>query len=68
VVNLDPHAPREATIWLDLPALGMDPGSQFVVSDELSGESYQWGQANYVRLDPAFMPAHVFTVTPSPAM
>jgi len=68
VVNLDPHAPREATIWLDLPALGMDPGSQFVVSDELSGESYLWGQANYVRLDPAWMPAHVFTVTPSPAM
>jgi starch synthase (maltosyl-transferring) len=55
-------------VWLDLPALGMDPGSQFVVSDELSGESYLWGQANYVRLDPAWMPAHIFTVTPSPAM
>jgi starch synthase (maltosyl-transferring) len=68
VVNLDPHAPREAMVWLDLPALGMDPGSQFVVSDELSGESYLWGQANYVRLDPAWMPAHIFTVTPSPAM
>src|SRR6266699_1683595 len=61
VVNLDPHAPREATIWLDLPALGIDPGSRFVVSDELSGESYLWGQANYVRLDPAWMPAHIFT-------
>ena len=68
VVNLDPHAPHEATIWLDLPALGIDPGSRFVVSDELSGESYLWGQANYVRLDPAWMPAHIFTVTPSPAM
>ncbi len=68
VANLDPHAPREATVWLDLPALGMDPGSRFVVSDELSGESYLWGQANYVRLDPAWMPAHIFTVTSSPAM
>jgi starch synthase (maltosyl-transferring) len=68
VVNLDPHAPREATVWLDMPALGMDEGSQFVVSDELSGESYQWGQANYVRLDPALTPAHIFAVTPSPAM
>src|SRR5215831_16438534 len=67
VVNLNPHAPREATVWLDLPALGMDERSRFVVSDELSGQSYQWGQANYVRLDPALTPAHIFTVTPSPA-
>jgi starch synthase (maltosyl-transferring) len=64
VVNLDPHAAREATVWLDLPALGMNQRSQFVVSDELSGESYLWGQANYVRLDPAITPAHIFTVTP----
>ena len=67
VVNLDPHEPREATVWLDLPALGMDARSQFVVTDELSGQSFQWGQANYVRLDPATAPAHIFTVTPSQA-
>ncbi len=66
VVNLDPHQPREATVWLDMPALGMDDRSQLVVTDELSGESYRWGQANYVRLDPATAPAHIFTVTPSP--
>ena len=66
VVNLDPHAPREATVWLDMPALGMDYGSQFVVTDELSGNSYLWGRANYVRLDPAVTPAHIFTVTPYP--
>jgi len=68
VVNLDPHAPREATVWLDMPALGMDYGSQFVVTDELSGNSYLWGRANYVRLDPAVTPAHIFTVTPYPPM
>ena len=34
------------------------------MTDELSGESYQWGPANYVRLDPATRPAHIFTVTP----
>jgi len=33
-----------------------------VVTDELSGHSYRWGQANYVRLDPATIPAHIFTV------
>jgi starch synthase (maltosyl-transferring) len=63
VVNLDPHQPREATVWLDMPALGMDEGQRFVVNDELSGASYEWGRANYVRLDPATTPAHIFTVT-----
>jgi starch synthase (maltosyl-transferring) len=66
VVNTDPHQPREATVWLDMPALGVDDRSQFVVTDELTGESYRWGQANYVRLDPATAPAHIFTVTPGP--
>jgi len=63
VVNLDPYQPREATVWLDMTALGVDDRSQFVVTDELTGESYRWGQANYVRLDPATTPAHIFTVT-----
>jgi starch synthase (maltosyl-transferring) len=63
VVNLDPHQTREATVWLDLPALGVD--REFTVTDELTGESFWWGNANYVRLDPAARPAHIFTVTPS---
>ena len=62
MVNIDPHQPREATVWLDLPELGVRAGEAFVVTDELSGESYRWGQANYVRLDPALAPAHIFTV------
>jgi starch synthase (maltosyl-transferring) len=61
VVNLDPYQTREATVWLDLPALGVD--REFTVTDELTGESYRWGHANYVRLDPATRPAHVFSVT-----
>jgi starch synthase (maltosyl-transferring) len=63
VVNLDPHQAREATVWLDLPALGIDTNAGFTVTDELSGDTYRWGQANYVRLDPAVRPAHIFTVT-----
>jgi starch synthase (maltosyl-transferring) len=62
VVNLNPYRAREATVWLDLPALGVD--REFIVTDELTGESYLWGQANYVRLDPATRPAHIFSVTP----
>jgi starch synthase (maltosyl-transferring) len=63
VVNINPYYPQEATVWLDVPALGFNPGTEFVVTDQLSGESYRWGQANYVRLDPARAPAHIFTVT-----
>jgi len=63
VVNLDPHQTREATVWLDLPALGVD--REFTVTDELTGESFWWGNANYVRLDPVARPAHIFTVTPA---
>jgi starch synthase (maltosyl-transferring) len=63
VVNLDPHQAREATVWLDMPELGMDWHEGLTVKDELSGEIYSWGQANYVRLDPAVRPAHIFTVT-----
>jgi starch synthase (maltosyl-transferring) len=64
VVNLDPWNWHEGTTDLDLEALGVDPGRPFVVHDELTGERYRWeGRHNYVRLDPAHQPAHVFSVS-----
>jgi starch synthase (maltosyl-transferring) len=62
VVNLDPNNAREATVWLDSGALGLDAGAGFRVTDELTGQSFDWGQGNYVRLDPAVAPAHILTV------
>ena len=62
VVNLDPHATRETTVHLDLPALGMDWNESFLVHDELIGESWSWSEHNYVRLDPGHEPAHILTV------
>jgi starch synthase (maltosyl-transferring) len=62
VVNLDPNNAREATVWLDSGALGLDAGAGFRVIDELTGQRFQWGQGNYVRLDPAVAPAHILTV------
>jgi starch synthase (maltosyl-transferring) len=62
VINLDPHATREATLTLDLAALGMAAGDRFVVSDAFTGASYVWGESNYVRLDPFVEPAHLLTV------
>lgn len=63
IVNLDPHAAREATVQLDMPALGADWDERLTVSDAVTGSSYDWGVANYVRLDPFSEPAHVLTVT-----
>jgi len=62
VVNVDPHAARETTVHLDMPALGMDWQDTFMVHDELTEQSWRWGEHNYVRLDPFNQPAHVFTV------
>jgi starch synthase (maltosyl-transferring) len=62
VVNLDPHAASEATVSLDMPALGFDWHETFSAHDELTGATYPWSQHNYVRLDPATEPAHILTV------
>jgi starch synthase (maltosyl-transferring) len=67
VVTLNPFGPEEATLWLDMAALGMEPYDRFWVRDEITGDEYQWGQANYVRLDPANAVAHVMNMPQVPA-
>ncbi|WP_414690288.1 alpha-1,4-glucan--maltose-1-phosphate maltosyltransferase [Nocardioides sp.] len=62
VINLDPHATRETMVHLDLPAIGLSWNDSFVVDDQLSGETWTWGEHNYVRLDPYAEPAHVLSV------
>ena len=64
VVNVDPHATHEATIHLDLAALGLGDADSFEVRDLLADTWYVWhGPSNYVRLDPFVEPAHIFSVT-----
>ena len=62
VVTLDAFGPEQATLWLDMAALGMEPYERFWVRDEITGEEYQWGAANYVRLDPGRAVAHVINM------
>jgi starch synthase (maltosyl-transferring) len=62
VVNLDPHNAREGTVWLDLPALGLDWHERFTAFDEVSGQQWDWGQANWVRLEPWRDVAHIVAV------
>ncbi|WP_432526121.1 maltotransferase domain-containing protein [Kineococcus mangrovi] len=63
VVNLDPHASRETTVHLDMAALGRQWWDRFTVRDEITGAEFEWGEHDYVRLDPYVEPAHVFHVT-----
>ena len=67
VVTLNAFGPEEATLWLDMGALGMEPYDRFWVRDEITGEEYQWGQANYVRLDPVKATAHVLHMPQIPS-
>src|SRR4051812_27035477 len=62
VVNLDPHAVREASVRIDVAALGFEPWESFEVHDEISGATWTWSENSYVRLDPFVEPAHVFAV------
>ena len=62
VVNLDPHHSRTTTVHLNMPALGMTWADSFIAHDEITGQDWQWGEHNYVHLDPWVEPAHVVSV------
>ena len=60
VLNLD-HEQRQAG-WVELPA---DTPGDYDVVDLLNGPVYRWrgaGSWNFVELDPAITPAHIFRV------
>jgi starch synthase (maltosyl-transferring) len=62
VVNLSSHHTQIGTTALDMPVLGLDWHERFGVTDEIGGGNYDWGQFNYVELDPYREPAHVFAL------
>jgi starch synthase (maltosyl-transferring) len=63
VVNLDPHHVQSGWLELDLDSLGLDRDRPYQVHDLLSEQRYQWrGGRNFVMLDPARLPAHVFVL------
>jgi starch synthase (maltosyl-transferring) len=63
-VNLDPDHVQSGWVDLDLDALGLEEDAAFTVHDELDDARYPWrGRRNFVMLDPARAPAHVFSVS-----
>ncbi len=70
VVNLDPHNAQVGQLNLNLVQLGLPEdadGSRpcLAVTDELTGQGYEWSGSNYIRLDPhSGQVAHVMRVRP----
>ncbi|HUB20356.1 MAG TPA: alpha-1,4-glucan--maltose-1-phosphate maltosyltransferase [Acidobacteriaceae bacterium] len=63
VVNLDAFHRQSGWVHLHLDRLGLRADESFQVLDELTGARYLWqGPRNYVELDPAKIPAHIFRV------
>ena len=62
--TLDPYREQEATIWWDMPALGLDSDDRFIATDRLSGQSWTWSRGTYVRLGGAGPVAHVARLEP----
>ena len=62
VCTVDPHREQEATIWWDMPALGMDWSDRFVARDLVSQTTWTWSHGTYVRLRPWEHVAHIVQV------
>jgi starch synthase (maltosyl-transferring) len=62
-VNTDPHHAQETMLHVPIHQMGIDEDEPYVVHDLLTDARYTWrGVRNYVRLDPAIQPGHVFSV------
>jgi starch synthase (maltosyl-transferring) len=63
VVNLDPRNRNAGWVTLDLDALHLGSEESFQVHDLLTDARYVWhGSRNFVDLNPALLPAHIFRV------
>jgi starch synthase (maltosyl-transferring) len=63
VVNLDPFRKQHSFVYVPIEEFGQMESDVYKVEDLLSGATYSWrGPQNYVELDPAIQPAHIFLV------
>ncbi|MFT4033583.1 MAG: DUF3416 domain-containing protein [Siphonobacter sp.] len=63
IVNLDPHYRQSAGVQIPLHLIGKNASEPFFVHDLLTDNRWQWqGEWNYVELDPAILPVHLFRI------
>ena len=64
VANCDPRRVAAGLVDVQTDRIGIPAGGTFIVTDLLDGRRYAWRAGrNFVRLDPATAPAHVFAVS-----
>ncbi|MFQ5949356.1 MAG: alpha-1,4-glucan--maltose-1-phosphate maltosyltransferase, partial [Nitrospiria bacterium] len=62
-VNLDTERPQTGWVQIPLDEIGIGKDETFQVHDLISNARYLWrGEFNYIGLDPAVCPAHIFKV------
>jgi len=62
-VNTDPANVQASVVHVPIADMGIDDDEPYIVHDLLTGARYTWrGARNYVRLDPAEQPGHLFLV------
>jgi starch synthase (maltosyl-transferring) len=61
VCSVDPHNIVETEVHLDMEYLGLSARDVYLVHDELTGQTWRWGQHAFVRLTHDD-PAHVLTL------
>jgi starch synthase (maltosyl-transferring) len=63
IVNLDPRYKQSGWVEVPLADFQLAPDQTYQVHDLLTDARYLWhGASNYVELNPAFLPAHIFKV------
>ncbi|MBR2075518.1 MAG: DUF3416 domain-containing protein, partial [Fibrobacter sp.] len=63
VCNMDMDNPQEGLVEINMSKLGMAEDAFYFLKDVITGDSFVWrGSKNFVRLDPARAPGHMFIV------
>ena len=62
VCLMDPHREQEATVWWNLPDLGLD--DRFIAHDLVTDTTWTWSSSTYVRLRPWEQVAHIVHARP----
>jgi starch synthase (maltosyl-transferring) len=61
ICSLDPHNPAQSEVFLDMEALGLNDRDVYLVHDEITGQTWRWGQHAFVSLT-VDEPAHILSL------
>ncbi len=59
VINLDPYNAQEGMLYLDMERVGRGTRDRMDVRDLVTGNEFNWGSENFIRLEPWSNVAHI---------